>query len=254
MPSRPTTTTATTRADADPDLEVSSPAALRRVPSQTRGKRRVDRLLDAAADVIAELGLQAATAEAIALRAKTAKGSLYQFFPNREAVVSALAARYADDVRAIHTRALATDIKTLSLERLIDRVIRPLATFHDRNPAFRRVFASADAPRDATDATPSQIRGELFESVVQQLDALFARRNPALSARERKRTALVAASIGQALLARRDRASSSEKKPILDDLRRILVAYLAPLLAITLADNSAGSSPSAAARKRSDHA
>jgi AcrR family transcriptional regulator len=207
-----------------------SDSAFRRVPRQSRGQRRVDLLLDAAAEVIADQGLQAATAEAIALRARTAKGSLYQFFPNRDAVVAALAMRFADELRAVHEKAFATDPHGLSVERLIDRIVKPLAAFHDRNPAFRRVFATVDAPPDSTGSAPVRLRAQLFDSFVDRLDLLFAARNPALPARVRRRTAMVCASIGQALLARRDRAPASEKKPILDELRRVLSAYLAPLL------------------------
>ena len=205
-------------------------SAFRRLPRQSRGHRRVDLLLDAAAEVIAEHGLPAATAEAIALRARTAKGSLYQFFPNRDAVVAALAMRFADELRAVHEKAFATDPHGLSIERLIDRIVRPLAAFHDRNPAFRRVFATVDAPLDSTGAAPVRLRAQLFESFVDRLDLLFAARNPRLAARERRRTAIVCASIGQAVLAQRGRAAASEKKAILDDLRRVLSDYLRPVL------------------------
>lgn len=221
-----------------------SEAAYRRKPRQSRGQRRVDLLLDAAAEVIAEHGLDAATAEAIAQRAHTAKGSLYQFFPNREAVVAALALRFADELRSIHERAFATDPRGLDLERLIDRIVRPLAAFHDRNPAFRRVFMTADAPVDSTGAAPNRIRAQLFESIVDRLDLLFAARNPRLPSRERRRAAVVCATIGQALLARRDRAQAAEKKPLLDDLRRVLHAYLTPLLDAPVA-------PAATPEKRS---
>ncbi len=213
-----------------PAAESDSDEAYRRRPRQSRGQRRVDLLLDAAAEVIAEHGLQAATAEAIAQRAHTAKGSLYQFFPNRDAVVAALAMRYADELRAVHERAFATEMRGLSLERLIDRIVRPLAAFHDRNPAFRRVFATVDAPPDSTGSAPLRLRGQLFDSFVDRLDLLFLARNPSLATRERRRAAMVCATIGQALLAKRDRAASSEKKPILDELRRVLAAYLTPLL------------------------
>lgn len=224
----------TTREPAAPTepstVENESEPTYRRVPRQSRGQRRVDLLLDAAAEVIAEHGLNAATAEAIALRARTAKGSLYQFFPNREAVVAALAMRFADELRRIHEKAFATDPRGLPLDRLIDRIIRPLAAFHDRNPAFRRVFMTADAPIDSTGAAPNRIRAQLFESIVDRLDLLFAARNPKLPARDRRRAAMVCSSIGQALLARRDRAVQTEKKPLLDDLRRVLLCYLTPLL------------------------
>lgn len=213
---------------ADPATE--SPDAFRRRPRQSRGQARVELLLDAAAAVIAEHGIEAATAEAIAQRARTAKGSLYQFFPNRDAVLAALALRYADEMRAIHERAFPIDPQGLPLDRLIDRIVKPLADFHDRTPAFRRVFASHDGPPDDTRSAPARLRAQLFESFVDRLDVLFASRNPKLASRDRRRAALVAASVGQSVLARRARAADADKKPLLDDLRRLLLGYLQPLL------------------------
>lgn len=203
--------------------------AYRRRPRQSRGQKRVELLLDAAAEVIAESGIAAATAEAIARKARTAKGSLYQFFPNRDAVLAALALRYADEMRAIHERAFPKDPHGMVLERLIDRIVRPLAEFHDRNPAFRRVFATNEGPADDTRSAPVRLRAQLFDSFVDRLDVLFAARNPSLPAKDRRRAALISASVGQAVLARRSRASPAEKKPLLDELKRLLVAYLTPL-------------------------
>jgi AcrR family transcriptional regulator len=204
--------------------------AYRRRPSQSRGQKRVELLLDAAATVIATQGLEAATAEAIAAQARTAKGSLYQFFPNRDAVLAALALRYTDEMRAIHERAFPIEAIDVPLDRLIDRIVKPLAEFHDRNPAFRRVFASHDEPADDTRSAPARLRAQLFDSFVDRLDVLFASRNPRLGTRERRRAALIAASVGQAVLARRARAHPADKKPLLDDLRRLLLTYLQPLL------------------------
>ncbi len=202
---------------------------LRRQPRQSRGQRRVDLLLDAAATVIVRQGVQGATAEAIALEAHTAKGSFYQFFPNRDAVLAALALRYSDELRRIHEQAFPANTSGLTLARLIDHIVRPLAAFHDDNPAFSRVFAIAEAAEGGRSA-PGRIRSQLFLSVVERLDLLFASRNPALAPRERRRVSLVAAAIGQAILARRDMAVPAEKKPLLDDLRRVLHAYLSPVL------------------------
>jgi AcrR family transcriptional regulator len=217
-------------AASPPPVDAESPDAYRRRPRQSRGQARVELLLDAAATVIAEQGLHAATAEAIALKARTAKGSLYQFFPNRDAVLAALALRYADEMRAIHQRAFPIDPHGLPLDRLIDRIVKPLAEFHDTHPAFRRVFATVEGPGDDTRSAPTRLRAQLFDSFVDRLDVLFAARNPKLATRDRRRVALVAATLGQSLLARRGRAVAAEKKPLLDDLRRILLAYLLPVL------------------------
>ena len=67
------------------------------LPRQPRGRRRVDALLDAAAAEIGDAGYEAATMCSIAARAGASIGSLYQFFPNKAAIVQALRRRYCDE-------------------------------------------------------------------------------------------------------------------------------------------------------------
>ena len=67
-----------------------------REPKRERGRQRVAALLDAAAAVFAEKGYEAATMTEIAERAGAAIGSLYQFFPSKEALAEALFDRFAE--------------------------------------------------------------------------------------------------------------------------------------------------------------
>ena len=67
-----------------------------REPKRERGKQRVAALLDAGAAVIAEKGYDGATMTEIAERAGAAIGSLYQFFPSKEALAEALFDRFAE--------------------------------------------------------------------------------------------------------------------------------------------------------------
>jgi len=67
-----------------------------RQPKRARGRQRVAALLDAAAVVFAERGYHAATMTEIAARAGAAIGSLYQFFPSKEALAEALLVRYGE--------------------------------------------------------------------------------------------------------------------------------------------------------------
>lgn len=66
---------------------------LRRLPSQQRSRQRVERILDAAGDLVAERGYEATTTSLIARRARVSPGSFYQFFADKRAAVTALAAR-----------------------------------------------------------------------------------------------------------------------------------------------------------------
>src|SRR5260370_1341413 len=71
---------------------------MRRQPKQARSQQRVDHLLNVAALIFEEVGYAAATTNAIAARAGVPIGSLYQFFPNKEAIMDALVERYLDEL------------------------------------------------------------------------------------------------------------------------------------------------------------
>jgi AcrR family transcriptional regulator len=66
---------------------------LRRVPVQGRSVARVTRMLDACAGLVDEIGYEALTTTLLAERAGVAIGSIYQFFPDKRAVVQALTLR-----------------------------------------------------------------------------------------------------------------------------------------------------------------
>src|SRR5271157_6571018 len=75
-----------------------------REPKRERGKQRVAALLDAGAELFAEKGYEAATMTEIAQRAGAAIGSLYQFFPSKEALAEALFNRFAERAAASFAR------------------------------------------------------------------------------------------------------------------------------------------------------
>src|SRR3954471_17613134 len=115
MPPRTAARSATIADDQNPAAEPPEAALLRRVPQQDRGQRRVDLILDAASAVIAEVGVDGATTNAIAARARTSVGSLYQFFPNKDAIVQALAVRYTSAFEQLKDRVMALEVADLPL-------------------------------------------------------------------------------------------------------------------------------------------
>jgi AcrR family transcriptional regulator len=76
------------------DSQATSP--LRRQPLQQRSAKRVEQMLDASAHLIDEIGYDALSTTLIAKRAGVAVGSLYQFFPDKRAIVQALTHRNMD--------------------------------------------------------------------------------------------------------------------------------------------------------------
>jgi len=71
---------------------------LRKTPSQTRAMRTVDTLFEAATRILASEGEAGFTTNRIAERAGFSIGTLYQYFPSKEAIVVALVRRHRDRV------------------------------------------------------------------------------------------------------------------------------------------------------------
>lgn len=199
-------------------------ALLRRVPQQDRGQRRIDRILDAAAEVIAEVGVEGASTNAIAARASTSVGSLYQFFPNRDAIVQALAARYADEFERLKDRVMAPEVADLPLDRMMRGIVEPIAAYCDANPAYRHVFAATNDY--ARGYSPEEAR--LHAAVVGRVDALIARRTPWVTHEQRRVTAVVQVETVHAVLFHMQGRPPAERPALCDELVRMLVCALEP--------------------------
>lgn len=104
-------------------------APLRRRPMQQRSAQRVERMLDACAALVEAHGYDGVTTTLIAERAGVAVGSLYQFFPDKRAVVQALALRNLD--RFLHS--LTQRFADSSFEYLWEAVDLVIDTYVDMN-------------------------------------------------------------------------------------------------------------------------
>ena len=77
---------------------------LRRVPRQARSRARLQRMLDAADDLLASEGAEALTTTRVAEAAGVSVGSLYQYLPDKGAIVEAMARRYLVEFEALMDR------------------------------------------------------------------------------------------------------------------------------------------------------
>jgi AcrR family transcriptional regulator len=99
-----------------------SPSADARAPQRQRGRLRVAAILEAGAAAFREKGYDAVTMTEIAARSGTTFGSLYRFFPSKEALANALLAQYAE--RALDRLAeLAELAPTITPAALADALV-----------------------------------------------------------------------------------------------------------------------------------
>ena len=128
--------------EVDEMTETSSEGLARkwRQPKQARSLKRVNRILAVAEEMFIEKGYAATTTKAIASQAEVPIGSLYQFFPDKAAILQALAERYTDllDRRLKTLEPLETS--QLSLANYVDRLTDLVEEFFDKYPGYRAIF------------------------------------------------------------------------------------------------------------------
>ena len=190
-----------------------------------RGERRVASLLDAAGRVFGELGYHAATTNAIAAEGKVSPATLYQFFPNKEAIADALVARYAMDLAKEERAADLQKLASAPLEEAIRQVTEVVIEFHGKHPAFRTLYAEAPLSKDTLEQ-----KHLLSQTFIDHLSEVLRARNPKLDKQEALWSAeIVLTALIGFLPAIAGRKTSARSRTI-DSLNQMLVRYLEPVL------------------------
>jgi AcrR family transcriptional regulator len=110
----------------------------RRKPRQVRAELTRERILIAAAHVFAEHGYAAGTTNRIAERAGISIGSLYQYFPNKDAILATLLVQHID--RGIWKEADQFDLSAGSLETTVRALVRDAIDNHSDDPQLLRIM------------------------------------------------------------------------------------------------------------------
>jgi AcrR family transcriptional regulator len=110
----------------------------RRTPRQVRAELTRERILTAAAHVFAEHGYAAGTTNRIAERARISIGSLYQYFPNKDAILAKLLVQHID--RGTWTQADQLELSPGSLEATVRTLVRDAIDNHSDDPQLLRIM------------------------------------------------------------------------------------------------------------------
>ncbi|MEU8037141.1 TetR/AcrR family transcriptional regulator [Streptosporangium sp. NPDC049078] len=148
---RATARHATDQAADDQAGDSRAATARRPVRRQARGLRRMEEILDAAEEVIAEVGYADMTTNAVAERASMSPGSLYQFFRNKEEILDGLLSRFTDGRSAHWEARLTGDAIRMPAADLIDQVVDEIVAYKASRPAYWALLhGSATGDRLAT--------------------------------------------------------------------------------------------------------
>ena len=111
-----------------------------RKPKQARSVERVNRILDVAEVLFIEKGYATTTTREIATQAEIPIGSLYQFFPDKAAILQALAERYSDLLNQRLQSFDTPEMTQISLPDYVKRLVKGIEQFFVDYPGYRAIF------------------------------------------------------------------------------------------------------------------
>lgn len=196
------------------DSHLSNPS--RRTPVQNRSAQRVKLMLQAAAELIGEVGYEKMTMTGIAQRAATSVGSLYQYFPDKETIAQALFEQLGEEMEE-RWIPLFEAIPRLEAVEIARRLVDLLHSSIDEHPAYLPLL---DAPlklhRSA--AARSRLRARLAKA--------FMAQQPNLSPDDSLLVANMTVQILKGFGALYPRGKAGEKAGLIRETTLALSAYL----------------------------
>jgi len=185
----------------------------------------VEVLLAAAAQVFADKGYDAATTTEIAAAAQSSIGSLYQFFPTKQAVAQALIQQQSADL-TVRLAAMAAASPGWSVDELSRRLAGALIDFRASHPSFARLIDTPGAPEGVVLDVRRNMRLQLVD--------ILAPHAPALGKARLMAIATAVQQVMKSTVALNDDAaaeSPTAARAAMTELREMLRIYLQTALA-----------------------
>ncbi|MFI8965559.1 TetR/AcrR family transcriptional regulator [Streptomyces sp. NPDC053493] len=207
-------------------MSEETPKEPKPVRRQARGERRIAQLLQAAARVFCSQGYTASSTNAIAREAHVSPGTLYQYFPNKEAIALELGDRLLSQMREYHGQAFTPANLALPLPRLLDAVLDPLVDFNCQNPVFLALMHGSEIPGRIAEEHDA-LHASLLARVGDLLGHYLPDSDPAARTRIADMTfAIVKSSLALILAA----PEGPERDAMVAEMKTVLLRYLDPVI------------------------
>jgi AcrR family transcriptional regulator len=204
-----------------------SPARVRprKTPLQQRSREMLETILEAATRVLIREGYTRTTTNRVAAAAGISVGSLYQYFPSKDALVVALLRRH----REAMVQVLASHLEGLSeatpIEAAVRELVRAMLEAHGVNPQLHRVMIEQVLRKDARAEV-----GDFEPQVEAMLAATLRRYKDRLRVRDVDLAAfiLVRLMLGVAHAVIVDHPERARDPRLTDELADVVLRYLSP--------------------------
>jgi AcrR family transcriptional regulator len=194
---------------------------MRRLPRQARSLERVKQILDAAEVLFIQDGFNGTTTNAIATLAKVPIGSLYQFFPDKSAIVYALAERYNDQLREL-LKKIYEQLSNQTLEDYAEQIVDEVYSYFKQKPGLYAIFMPLQG------ALPElvQIEESADNDLIEDLAVFLSNQHLNLRYDDYKRIGFILVkAIGNLLWLLLGR-SDDEQIQLVREVKRLCVSYL----------------------------
>ena len=190
----------------------------RRAPVQARSRQTVIRILDAAAAIADELGVDATTTRAIADRAGVSYPSLYRFFADREAILDELLERHCAELDARCVEAEKT-WQITSIADLLNNELDLHVHYYRQHPGSARLWMGGRTSPTVAKHVRNRMRtlADRLHTILVSSGLIPADTDP--------RAMLVAIEMADRMLELSFRDNSDFDQDILDIGRRALIAF-----------------------------
>ena len=197
----------------------------RKQATQERSRATVAALVEATACILVSEGFDKASTNRIAEVAGVSVGSLYQYFPSKEALVAEVAARHRREIMQV-VREASADVMSLPLNEGIPQVIRVAVEAHRVDPPLHRVLAE-EIPRTGA---LERVGGVNYEAQELFRDYLHRRRDE-LAVADVEMAAFVCATAIEAIahnavLHQPEVFSESNARTLIEETARLVLGYL----------------------------
>jgi len=166
----------------------------RKEPRQERAKATVDAILSATARILVKEGYDRASTNRIAEAAGVSVGSLYQYFPSKEALVAALIEKHSQEMLSYLESRAASHAPTAPLRTLVRDVVHAMVDAHRVDPKLHRVLME-QVPRVGALKRLSELDDRALELIRTYLEF----RSPELRPKNLKLAAFLMASLVEAV-------------------------------------------------------
>ena len=197
----------------------------RQAHRQKRGVLRVEEILSAAGTLFAEVGYDKATTNMIAARAGVSPGSLYQFFPNKEAIAQAFATDVTDHLHRVYDTLLSSEVITLPFRDFVDIFIERIVAFNRTYPGYLALELGS-----TLSSSLAFVLADLHQDSLARLDAVFAARWPQSTAEQRRLPLLVSYRLFLALLPLALQGDAENQSAIVREMKVVLYRYWEPMV------------------------